>query len=473
MRAHVATIATVLGLAACGGAAAPLVLDAGRDAGPPYVPGPPGPVAAEPQRDGDPAEGYSTLVNEGYVSCGIPSAIFDRVQGPAPPELRLPGRTGRNETLPFYFTASRSPRGVDIIAPNCLLCHAGALRGEIIVGLGNHASDYTTDLAQTARLGRGLSRDPIVLDEFDFWYARASVVGRHTVLSTIGPTPADNVAAVLFAHRDAETLAWRTEPAIDIPSIVVPVDVPAWWLMRRKTAMFYSAAGRGDHGRLMMSASLLCTESVDEARAIDARFGAVRAFIASIEPPAFPLPIDDALAARGHDVFVATCARCHGTYDGEGAYPNLVVGLDEVDTDPILATGAAYFTREFIDWFARSFYGQTARLEPAAGYVAPPLDGVWATAPYLHNGSVPTIAALLESDTRPTYWTRTFDSRDYDTDALGWRWTAADDPSGLSRTSRARIYDTTEPGYGNGGHTFGDALSSEDRRAVLEYLKTL
>ncbi|MDB4967053.1 MAG: hypothetical protein JWN44_2742, partial [Myxococcales bacterium] len=39
--------------------------------------------------------------------------------------------------------------------------------------------------------------------------------------------------------------------------------------------------------------------------------------------------------------------------------------------------------------------------------------------------------------------------------------------------ARRRIYDTTKTAYGNGGHTFGDALSPEDRAAVLEYLKTL
>jgi hypothetical protein len=40
-------------------------------------------------------------------------------------------------------------------------------------------------------------------------------------------------------------------------------------------------------------------------------------------------------------------------------------------------------------------------------------------------------------------------------------------------TTKIHLYDTTLPGYGNGGHTFGDALSDADRKAVIEYLKTL
>jgi hypothetical protein len=107
--------------------------------------------------------------------------------------------------------------------------------------------------------------------------------------------------------------------------------------------------------------------------------------------------------------------------------------------------------------------------------VAPPLDGIWATAPFLHNGSVPTIAALLDSTTRPTYWTRTFDSRAYDGAGVGWIYSAVDHgKSGeTDPAAKAALYDTTLPGYSNAGHTFGDALSADDRSAVIEYLKTL
>lgn len=130
----------------------------------------------------------------------------------------------------------------------------------------------------------------------------------------------------------------------------------------------------------------------------------------------------------------------------------------------------------FLEWFARSVYGKGAQLAPAPGYVAPPLDGVWATSPsYLHNGSVPSIPVLLDSPNRPKYWTRTFDSKDYNPETLGWNYTELSygKAGAKNKEERKRVYDTTLPGHSNQGHTFGDALSENERRALIEYLKTL
>jgi len=88
---------------------------------------------------------------------------------------------------------------------------------------------------------------------------------------------------------------------------------------------------------------------------------------------------------------------------------------------------------------------------------------------------VPTIDALLDSRKRPTYWIRSFDSRDYDPDALGWRYRELDHgkAGATSEHERKRIYDTTLYGYSNAGHTFGDELTDDERRALIEYIKTL
>ena len=83
--------------------------------------------------------------------------------------------------------------------------------------------------------------------------------------------------------------------------------------------------------------------------------------------------------------------------------------------------------------------------------------------------------ALLDSTSRPTYWTRSFDSEAYDQAALGWTHRALSRGKATETNADARksIYDTTLPGYGSSGHLFGDALSPEDRKSVIEYLKTL
>src|SRR5687768_7780631 len=77
-------------------------------------------VPAEAQRPGDPEAGYHALVNNGYVSCGLPYSLFAQFFGPAPVEQRLPGREGRNETMPYWQTAFTTASGVEVVAANCL-----------------------------------------------------------------------------------------------------------------------------------------------------------------------------------------------------------------------------------------------------------------------------------------------------------------------------------------------------------------
>jgi hypothetical protein len=122
------------------------------------------------------------------------------------------------------------------------------------------------------------------------------------------------------------------------------------------------------------------------------------------------------------------------------------------------------------------------------GYVAPPLVGVWASAPYFHNGSVPTIATVLNSQLRPEIWAR--DNRNpaaYDLDNVGMLYRplsrsefemSAAESTGKPFISQAAIdhsaiYDTKGMGHANTGHTFGDRLTTDERRAIIEFLKSL
>lgn len=436
-------------------------------------------LAAEPQRPGDPAKGYRALVNEPYVPCGIPYSAYSRVFGPAAEADRIPGREGRNATLAYNFTAMTTKDGVELVTSNCLTCHAGRIGGKLVVGLGNADGDFTTEAAtQTQNTGfvGALLTDPKERAEWQKWKERVDTVAPYSVLSTRGPNPADGFTAVLFAHHDPKTMAWSSTPLMNVPPPVdLPVDVPPWWHMKKKTSMFYVGGGRGDHARIMMTASILCTSTVEESRAIDAYFPDIRSWIASTDAPAYPHAVDRALADRGKVFFEKTCARCHGTYGPDGSYPNRIVSTEEVGTDPLLASGTAQFAGPFVDWYKASFYGEVSRLEPKKGYVAPPLDGIWATAPYLHNGSIPTLAALLDSTQRPTYWTRPFDSTQYDTNGVGWLYSPVDHGKAGEGDAAAKktLYDTTLPGYSNAGHVFGDVLTAEERAAVIEYLKTL
>ncbi|HEU0031392.1 MAG TPA: hypothetical protein VFQ53_12225 [Kofleriaceae bacterium] len=435
---------------------------------------PVGPVPEFEQRPGNPINGRRALLEDGYVGCGVPLSAYRKVfPDPAPASVRLPERTGTNAELPYNMTAFRTASGVDVVTPNCLQCHAEQLDGQLVIGLGNHTADYTTELGNLAELAGTLVESEAERAEWSRWRDRIVAISPYTITETVGVNSADNLAAALFAHRDPETLAWSAEPRLALPpEIVVPVDVPPWWHMQKKHAMFYVGAGRGDHARIMMTASTLCVDTVEEAEAIDAYFPDVRAFLLTLQPPAWTGPLDAAKVAAGKPIFEQHCARCHGTYGDTDTYPNLIVGLDEIGTDDTMARGAGQFADLYIDWFNTSFYGELSELAPAPGYIAPPLDGIWATAPYLHNGSVPTLRALLDSSTRPAFFVA---SQTYDRDAVGWQYaTLTEGQAGLHPGYReADIYDTTLLGYGNGGHTFGDALTPAEHDALIEYLKTL
>ena len=124
------------------------------------------------------------------------------------------------------------------------------------------------------------------------------------------------------------------------------------------------------------------------------------------------------------------------------------------------------------------FYGEVtpaAPDDPFPGYMPPPLDGIFATGPYLHNGSVPTVELVLNSKARPKYWKRVdLDDTNFDEESLGFPWEEVTYPQAEALDAeKPFIYDTTYWSQGNGGHTFGDHLTTDERRSVIEYLKTL
>ncbi|HLT40706.1 MAG TPA: hypothetical protein VK034_30730, partial [Enhygromyxa sp.] len=254
-----------------------------------------------------------------------------------------------------------------------------------------------------------------------------------------------------------------------------------WWRVKKKAGHFYNGMSRGDHRGTMMFASSLCVDTASQAAEMIDYFADIRAYLETIEPPAYPRAIDPTLAAQGKELFECNCAGCHGTYDvdpDKETFPNLLIPLEVIGTDPLLGDSSTEEVSALVDWYNESFYGTITQLvveQPFVGYTAPPLDGIWATAPFFHNGSVPTLELVLDSSKRPSYWRReNYDSQNYDWNALGWVWQELDDGQSDAPIGQAKhIYDTTILGHDNGGHTFGDHLSDDERAAVLEYLESI
>lgn len=243
-----------------------------------------------------------------------------------------------------------------------------------------------------------------------------------------------------------------------------------------------------------------------------------------LQPPAWPefFPaVDGARAERGRALFTQLCAGCHETWEQDGLIRTYQLhSLDEVGTDPLVAIGFerpvrqadgsvlpfAYAARDLITKIKEKAYEERgldaqaiAALEQrhirrgpqwdptfratlldsekyadSKGrkvYRSKTLVGIWATAPYLHNGSVPTLYDLLKAvaDRPVTFPTG---QREYDPVKLGLQTNPSNFtlPAGLEPF----VLDTRIAGNWNTGHewSFYPTLTDEMRFAIIEYLKT-
>ena len=425
-------------------------------------------LEASEQREGNADLGKEYLLYGGYVDSGIPLSLFGNFFNSANDELK---RTGIAEGIPHGFNAFTNDEGIDVVSPNCLQCHAGYIDDEFILGLGNTDADFTMNTGSLSVMLDAVIASTYGMDSpqyvsYERFSTAMKTTGPEIITEVVGANSADKIAAVLAAHRDQETLEWKDEEMILLPEEVVPTDVPAWWLLKKKHAMFYTGVGQGDYARISMASSVLTIKDTTKAKEIDSHFADVIAYLYTLEAPTYKYEIDESLALHGESIFEANCATCHGSYGINEIYPNYLVDVELVDTDRALLN-ANFGYGPFVEWYNGSWFGKmpnAAKLVPGNGYVAPPLDGIWATAPYLHNGSVPTVEMLLNSSLRPGIWKK---QTGYNKTELGLNYEVLD-----SKKDKFS-YDTSLFGYGNFGHRFGDKLSDAERTAVIEYLKTL
>jgi cytochrome c2 len=365
-----------------------------------------------------------------------------------------------NKGLPMGLLAAQGLRGKGIVN-NCLLCHAGRVAGQTIIGLGNAAVDIQA-LFEELSIADGFKPN----FPFQFSYVRG----------TVDPV---NPLTYLLRFRDAELEVHK--PTNLTFSRDLCSDPPAWWLLKRKKTRDWTDGINARSTRVDMVSLFTPLNSGSYIKKQEGAFADISAYLLTIEAPKYPFPIDLAKAAKGREIFKHTCVRCHGSYGPTGSYPNKIVPLEEIGTDTTLANSLTPELAERLNasWLAQETGpdGKPYRIEEPKGYQAPPLDGVWATAPYFHNSSAPTVYDVLNSKARPIFYTRSYrgEREDYDPIKLGLKITALNNPPATNSASweQRRIYDTRRNGRGNGGHTLGDDLGEAERLAVIEYLKTL
>jgi mono/diheme cytochrome c family protein len=429
-----------------------------------------------------------------------PYSVFSALPSICPE--RLPGGYA---SLGFIYEAGRDlpigvsrrrRQGVDHVGLNCAVCHTGTVRDtpasapRIILGMPAHQLDLQSfvefiigcslDNRMTAAAVRGRLPESGGPSLFERVLMRAGLIDR-LKLQTLDLR--NRLAPLLdeslprwgrgrvdtFNPYKAIQFNW---PLARLPrsELIGASDFPSLWNQQPREGLQLHWDGNNDSvDERNLSAGLgagITPVTVDHAG-----LRRVRDWTWTLPPPEYPYPVDRPLAARGETVYRQSCAACHGDHTfrngvRSGERLGQVVAASEVGTDRYRLDSytPAFATNQYA-LFPESQY-RFRRFRKTDGYANHPLDGIWARAPYLHNGSVPTLRDLLEpSNRRPTMFYRGYDV--YDPVGVGFVSTVAEE-----RGRSFFRYDTSIPGNSNAGHEYGTTLPDEDKRALVEYMKT-
>jgi hypothetical protein len=400
--------------------------------------------------------------------------------------------------LPVGF--SKKVVGFPRVANNCAICHVGTWRSKedevphVVATAPAHTVNVQGLLRFLAKCGQSPRFNAgILLAEID----------RETKLSFID-RQIYRFAIIPFTKRALEQqekqFAWMNRkgwpdwgPGRDDPMNLtkyfmtsMPVDnstgqadFPSIWNLqvRKGTNLFLNWSCDTPAVRsVLIDSALGLGAAPDESNPIDRlhwslkrrawflkRMEDLDGYLSTNAAPKFPFPIDSALVTAGKPIYERLCADCH---DPGKPHTNKPMPIDVIKTD-----------RERMDTWTQAAAAEANGRVKAMGITRPdmvkqegyqnmPLDGLWMRAPYLHNGSVPTLRDLLErDDQRPKAFYRGNDI--FDPANVGF---STNQPAARHL---GWLHDTRERGNGNQGHTYGIDLTPGDKNALLEYLKTL
>lgn len=236
-------------------------------------------------------------------------------------------------------------------------------------------------------------------------------------------------------------------------------DLPQVWNQEPRVHMWLHWDGNNDDIRQRNYAAAMAIGARPDT-VIPESFTQDTNFLLKLPPPAYPFPVNREQAARGAELFKADCAQCHAQ---EG--PRFGQVMPEVGTDRHRVDS---FTQGLVDKFHTVKFGNVlfTSYRKTDGYVATFIDGLWARAPYLHNGSVPSLWDLLQpAQSRTRVFYRGYNV--YDPKAVGFV------SSGSEAERYGFRYDTAVPGNSNAGHEYGTTLTDQQKWDLIEYLKTL
>jgi hypothetical protein len=359
------------------------------------------------------------------------------------------------------------------VGVNCALCHVGSVEGpqgtSLLIGAPNatlnlqaylrflfscvQGPNFTADniFHENARLGGDLGplqrlfyRAVIIPQMRSAVALQARQFGFMDGQPDWGPGRVPG-----FQPAKAQVLGRAYDGTLDI------VDMPALWHLQDRVGGSYHWDGVNTSLHEVFLNSGIGNGAT--ARTINIpSLDLMEVYTTDLAAPRFPFPVNRALAARGEAVWSRACADCHAPGGGK---TNQVIPIGWVGTDRERLDS---LTPDTIAGFAAlaDYTWRYEHFRKTNGYLATTLTGIWARAPYLHNGSVPTLAALLTApEARPISFRR--GGTRYDPVAVGF---ADEGPF---------VFDTRLPGNSAGGHRWGTDLPPDQRLALIEYLKTL
>ena len=374
-------------------------------------------------------------------------------------------------------------RGITVGVAGCALCHSGRAAGRFVPGLGNKNVDVTQTARDVRILARGFMPLPLDPRQFHDWRTlrRQSIGFADRLADPRHGNFTQGLVPLAFIRQWLYETAGRTLPPDPRHA---SVKVPALWGYGLKRAEGSFCDGLGEGVGWAAAVELAAGQRAETVRGYAPRLEHAEDVIAAFLPPPYPYAVDHDRAARGGRVFAERCARCHGAYarDDQGlpryAAPRFVP-LDSVGTDD---ARLASNTPDFYQVVATNPLGPLLTVHHTErGYFAPRLDGIWSRFPYLHNGSVPSLAAMLTPPARrPLAFSLAVagEERRFDRERVGLTMPAAGSVDELELVARGRrgardVYFVERPGHSRRGHPFGTGLEDRQKQDLIEYLKTL
>ncbi len=452
----------------------------------------------DPQRDALVNSSLEARFKYGSIGAehdaGIPYWIFYVLPRMFPDKLPAAGGYAalgvpweQGQELPVGFT--KKTIGFPRVANNCAVCHTATLRGSadsnplFYTASPGHTTNvegffkFLIDCAKDPRFNAdNVMREINSVTQLDFI---DKMLYRFFVIPITKKRLIEREAQFAWVYRkDFPDWGRGRDDAMNLTKYFMikqpmddtfgPTDMPSIWNLQKYVwdkGMRMNFAGDSHDAYSVIMDSALGLLGAPPAHKDDfvEQVKWLHEYLTKLPPPKYPFAIDAQKSASGKQLFDANCASCHASDKTGMRLPLAEVGTDKNRMDS-WNKAAAIAANKVVKDMGLERRGLVE--EDLFGYVVAFLDGIWLRAPYLHNGSVPSLRDLLEpAANRPKVFYRGYDVYDQ---AKGGFVSDGDDAKRIGT-----LFDVSLKGNGNQGHEFGTTLMQEEKDALIEYLKTL